>query len=257
MPYSTAASFFERSDTHRPTSTFDDLWNADFVLAATRVSHRQLSRLEISPYQEALLARGVRRRHRGQAPDRGMEQAMGYSSAIGTMLMDEMAGICGRAEERFTGIRTDIGKLETELLKARDWSARAQDQIDGLETHVRRLEASRRAMREDMDEMTRNMNRLLELNRQMIRDILQLRMSVVHNWGNPIELDTSSEEDVVDTAPVPVPQPVVHTLVLISELTASREGSEEGEEEEEEETDTDDEIWEISREEFHGSSPEL
>ena len=258
MPYSTAASFFERSDTHRPTSTFDDLWNADFVLAATRVGRRQLSRLEISPYQEALLARGVRRRHQGQVPDRGMEQAMGYSGAVGTMLMDEMVGICGRAEERFTGIRTDIGKLETELLKARDWSARAQDQIDGLETHVHRLEASRRAMREEMDEMTGNMNGLLELNRQMIRDILQLRMSVVHNRDNPIELDTSSEEDVVDTAPVPVPQPVVHTLVPISELTESREGSEEEErEEEEEETDTDDEIWEISREEFHGSSPEL
>ena len=105
-----------------------------------------------------------------------------------------------------------------------------------------------------MDEMTRNMNRLLELNRQMIQDILQLRMSVVHNRDNPIELDTSSEGDVVDTAPVPVPQPVVHTLVPISELTESREGSEE---EEEGETDTEDEIWEISREEFHGSSPEL
>ena len=67
---------------------------------------------------------------------------MGYSGAVGTMLMDEMVGICGRAEERFTGIRTDIGKLETELLKAWDWSARVQDQIDGLETHVRRLEVS-------------------------------------------------------------------------------------------------------------------
>ena len=202
------------------------------------------------------MARGVCRRHQGQAPDGQMEQAMGYSSAMGTMLMDEMVGICGRAEERFTGIRTDIGKLETELLKAQDWSAKAQDQIDGLETHVRWLEASRRAMREDMDEMTRNMNGLLELNRQMIWDILQLRMSVVHNQDNPIELDQSSEEDVVDTAPVLVPQPVVHTLVPISELMESREGSEE-EEEEEEETDTDDEVWEISREEFHGSSPEL
>ena len=175
---------------------------------------------------------------------------MGYTGAVGTMLMDEMAGICGRAE-RFTGIRTDIGKLETELLKARDWSARVQDQIDGLETHVCRLEASRRAMREDMDKMTRNMNGLLELNRQMIQDLLQLRMSVIHNRDNPIELDASSEEDVVDTAPVPVPQPVVHTLVPISELMESREGSEE------EETDTDDEVWEISQEEFHGSSPEL
>ena len=179
---------------------------------------------------------------------------MGCTSAVGTMLMDEMAGVCGRAEERFTSIRTDIGKLETELLKAWDWSARAQDQIDGLETHVRRLEASKRAMREDMDEMMRNMNGLLELNRQMIQDILQLRMSMVHGRDNPIKLDNSSEEDVLDTAPVPVPQLVIHTLVPISELTESREGSEE---EEGEETDTEDEIWEISWEEFHGSSPEL
>ena len=155
-----------------------------------------------------------------------------------------------------TGVQTcALPILETELSKARDWSQRAQDQIDGLETHVRRLEASRRAMREDMDEMTRNMNGLLELNRQMIRDILQLRMRLVHNRDNPIELDDSSEGDVLDTAPVPVPEPVVHTLVPISELTESREVSEE--EEEEEETDTDDEVWEISREEFHGSSPEL
>ena len=204
-----AASFFERSNTHHLTSTFDDLWNADFVLAATRVGRRQLSWLEISPYQEALLARGVRRRHWGQAPDGQMEQAMGYTGAVGMMLMDEMAGICERVEGRFTGIRTDIGKLETKLLKARDWSARVQDQINGLETHVRRLEASKRVMREDMDKMTRNMNGLLELNWQMIQDILQLRMSVVHNQDNPIELDNSSEGDVLDTAPVPVPQLVV------------------------------------------------
>ena len=246
--------FFEQSNTHCPTSTFDDLWNANFVLAATCVGHRQLSQLEISPYQEALLGRGIRHRHWGQALDGQMEQAMGYTGAIGTMLMDEMAGICGRAEERFTGIRTDIGKLETELLKARDWSTRVQDQIDGLETHICQLEASRRAMREDMDEMMRNMNSLLELNWQMIQDILQLRMSQVHGWDNPIVIDDLSKEDVLDTAPVPVPKLVVHTLVLISELMESKEGSEE---EEEEETDSEDEVWEISQEEFVGSSPEL
>ena len=144
-------------------------------------------------------------------------------------------------------------KLEMELLKACDWSARAQDQIDRLETHIHQLEASRRAMREDMDKMTRNMNGLLELNRQMIQDIFQLRTSQVHGRDNLIMVDNSSEEDVLDTAPVPVPEPVVYTLVPISELTESREGSEE----EEEGTDSGDEIWEISWEEFVGSSPEL
>ena len=67
-------------------------------------------------------------------------------------------------------------------------------------------------------------------------------------------VDDSFKEDILDTAPVPVPEPVVHTLVPILELTESREGSEE---EEEEETDSRDEVWEIGREEFVGSSPEL
>ena len=134
-------------------SSFDDLWNEDFVLVASRVGRCQLSQLEVSPYQEALLARGVRHWHRGQIPDGRMEQAMGYTGAIGTMLMDEMADIYGKVEERFTSIQTDIGKLETELLKACDWSARAQDQIDGLKTHVCQLEVSYRVMRLEMDEM--------------------------------------------------------------------------------------------------------
>ena len=94
-----------------------------------------------------------------------------------------------------------------------------------------------------MDEMMRNINGLLELNWQMIQDILQLRMSQVHGRDNPIVVDDLSKEDILDTAPVPVPELVVHTLVLISELTESREGSEE---EEEEETDSEDEVWEIS-----------
>ena len=136
MPYSTATSFFEQSNTHHLALLFNDLWNEDFVLVASHVGHCQLSQLEVSPYQEALLVRGVRHRHRGQIPDGQMEQAMGYAGAVGTMLMDEMTGICGRAEERFTSIQTDIGKLETELLKACDCSARVQDQIDRLKTHI-------------------------------------------------------------------------------------------------------------------------
>ena len=223
---------------------------------ASHVGHCQLSRLEVSPYQEVLLGRGVHHRHWGQIPDGQMELAMGYAGAAGMMLMDEMAGICGRAEERFTGIRTDISKLEMELLKACDWSARVQDQINGLEMHVRRLEASQRAMRLEMDEMVNNMNGLLELNHQMIQDILQLRISQVHGQDNLIVVDDSSEEDVLDTVPVPVPVPSRHELVPIVELTKSVRDSEE-EDSSGGESDSEEEIWEISCEEFVGSSPEL
>ena len=251
MPYSMATSFFEQSNTHHLASSLNDLWNEDFVLAASHVSHCQLSRLEVSPYQEALLVRGICHRHWGQVPDGWMEQVMGYAGAIGTMLMDEVASVCGRVEERFTSIQMDIGKLEMELLKAHDWSTRAQDQIDRLETLVHQLEGSQRLMRLEMDKMVNNMNGLLELNWQMILDILQLRMGQVYGQDNLIVIDTdSSEEDVLDTAPVPVPGPVEHRLVPIKELTESIVDSEEG-------SSGRDEVWEISCEEFVGSSPEL
>ena len=72
-----AAFFFERSNTHHLVSVFDNLWNKDFVLVASRVGCHQLSQLEISPYQ-GLLVRGVHHWHWGQIPDGQMEQAMGY-----------------------------------------------------------------------------------------------------------------------------------------------------------------------------------
>ena len=168
----------------------------------------QLSRLEISPYQEGLLVRGVCCWHQGQVPNRWMEQAMGYAGAVGMMLMDKVAGVCEQAEGHFTGIWTDIGKVETELEKAREWSARVQDEIDGLEVLVWCLEGSRQMMRLEMDEMIGNMNSLLELNQQMIQSIHQLRTSQVHGWDNLIVIN--DKPPVVDTAPILVPGPVIH-----------------------------------------------
>ena len=221
------------------------------------MGRHQLARLDTSPYQRELLARGLDRRARGERPDRRMEQGMGYSAAIGTVLMDELAGVCERNEERFTGVRTNLGKVEEELGKARDWSMRVQEQVDALETNVRRLEASRRAMREEMRDLTQGMYLLVELNQRLMGDLRQLRASQVHGRNNPIVVD-----DVLDLAPVHVPPPVHHQLVPIDELTGSVEDSKEGERVEVlESSEDEEEVWEIPWEEFEASarssSPEL
>ena len=157
------------------------------------MGRHQLARLDTSPYQRELLARGLDCRARGERPNRRMEQGMGYSAAIGTVLMDELAGVCERNEERFTGVHTDLGKVEEEIGKARDWSTRVQEQVDALETNVRRLEASRRAMREEMRDLTQGMYLLVELNQRLMGDLRQLRVSQVHGRDNPIVVD-----DVLD-----------------------------------------------------------
>ena len=201
------------------------------------------------------------RQARSERPDRRMEQGMGYSAAIGMVLMDELAGVCKRNEEQFTGVCTNLGKVEEELGKARDWLTRVQEQVDALETNIRRLEASRRAMREEMRDLTNGMYLLVELNQRLMGDLCQLRASQVHGQSNPIVID-EPEDDVLDLAPVQVPPPVHHQLVPIDELTGSVEDSEEGERVESIENSKDkEEVWEIPREEFEAatrsSSPEV
>ena len=214
------------------------------------MGHHQLARLDTSPYQRELLVRGLDHWARGERPNRRMEQGMGYSTAIGMVLMDELAGVCERKEERFTRVRTDLGKVEEELGKARDWLTRVQEQVDVLETNIRRLEASRRAMREEMRDLTNGMYLLVELNQRLMGDLCQLRASQVHGRSNPIVID-EPEDDVLDLAPVQVPPPVQHQLVPIDELTGSVEDSEEGERVESLESSEDkEEVWEIPQEEF-------
>ena len=94
-----------------------------------------------------------------------------------------------------------------------------------------------------MNDMMRGMNLLVELNHQMIGSIQQLRASQIHCWDNPIMIDDEpSEDNLVDTAPIPEE----HQLVPINELVASESSG-----------DDEDKIWEISHEEFVGSSPRL
>ena len=253
-PYPSAASFFARSDTHRPESSFSDLYNQDFVLAARRVGHHQLARLDTSPYQRELLACGLDHWARGECPDRRMEQGMGYSTAIGTVLMDKLAGVCKRNEERFTGVRTDLGKVEEELGKACDWSTRVQEQVDALEMNVWRLEESRRAMREEMRDLTNGMYLLVELNQRLMGDLCQLRASQIHGRSNPIVIN-EPDDDMLDLAPVHVLPPIQHQLVLIDELSGSVEDSEEGERVEElESSEDEEEVWEIPQEEFEATA---
>ena len=225
------------------------------------MGRRQLARLDTSPYQRELLVRGLNCWVRGEYPNRRMEQGMGYTAAVGTVLMDELASVCERNKERFTGVRTDLGKVEEEIRRACDWSSWVQDQVDTLETNVQRLEASRRLMREEIGDLMRGMYLLVELNQRLMGDLCQLRASQVHGWGNPIVID-EPEDDVLDLAPVQVPPPIQHQLVPIDELNKSVEDSEEGERRESIESDEDEEeVWEIPQEEFEAntrsSSPEL
>ena len=148
-----AASFAQRTDTDCPDLTFNDLYVKDLVLAARHVGRCQLSRLEISPYQRAVLVRGLDHRHRHQVPDWGMEKSLGYAAAVGTIVMDELASVCGRVEVRFTRVRTDLGIIENNTAILKDRVRLLTDQLAGYDVEFRWMRSNRIAIQDWVEQL--------------------------------------------------------------------------------------------------------
>ena len=181
----------------------------------------QLSRLDASPYQRGLLERGVNRRHRHQIPDRRMEQSMGYTAAVGTMLLDEVASLTERADARVEWVHTSVKVLERDLDRSRQWSARTEERIKQLEVELGGERAARAFMRGEMDRMRAELDGLLRINIAMTGVINDMRAAMQHGRNNPIVIDDDEESvdegEVVDTAPVNL-RPDRYRLVPVEEL---------------------------------------
>ena len=66
-----------------------------------------------------------------------MEQSLGYAAAVGSIVMDELASVCGRAEVRFTGVRTDLGIVENDTAILKDRVRLLTDCLEGHDVEIR------------------------------------------------------------------------------------------------------------------------
>ena len=118
MPYPEAQDVYDRSSKVWPEEGFEDLYRDDFIMAAGRVGRRKLNRMETGPYQRALLNRGVTTKV--NAEDERvpvLQQAMEYTGAVGTMVMDELAFVHERME---TGLGMAMTGIEREVTRVED-----------------------------------------------------------------------------------------------------------------------------------------
>src|SRR5258707_2978736 len=92
-----------------------DLHLQDFVYAAKAVGRKSLGRVELTPYQDALLERGLVETH--DIEDQMVpivDLAVGYSAAIGLetfRAMDNMSEEMSRAESRMDLLSNKVGDL--------------------------------------------------------------------------------------------------------------------------------------------------
>jgi len=199
-------------------------------MAAGRVGRRKLNRMETGPYQRALLNRGITTKvdvEDEKVPV--LQQAMEYTGAVGTMVMDELAFVHERTE---TGLGQAMTGIEREVTRVEDRVSEHETLIEEVQGDVSNLIAGAQTSANIEDALRIEVTGLRHLVSQLLRRVTALEGRQEH----PIEVEDDSdeaEESSEDEAPVPVPAPgMVYQLVPIEDLG---EGSEEVEDSEIEE----------------------
>jgi len=193
--------------------------------------------METGPYQQALLTRGVTTKV--DAEDERvpvLQQAMEYSGAVGSMVMDELAYVHERTE---TGLGMAMNGIEREVTRVEDRVSEHETLIEEVQGDVGNLIAGARTSANIEDALRVEVTGLRHLVSQLMRRVTALEGRQEH----PIEVEDSSEdedddeEDGVDLdevfrvipgeenlAPVPVPAPgMVYQLVPIEDLEEEEE----------------------------------
>jgi len=106
-------------------------------MAAGRVARRKLDWLETGPYQRALLRRGVTTKvdtEDERIPV--LQQAMEYTGAVGTMVMDELAYVHEWGE---TGMGVAMNGIEREVTRVEDRVSEHKTLIEEVQGDVGNL----------------------------------------------------------------------------------------------------------------------
>ena len=105
VPYPSAEEAFRSSNTHAPSDDFSSLGLSDFFIAHRRVAHHRLDCLSLSGNTQELLSRGVRVGLERREPyDPILEASIGYAGTAAVAVMDEVAFVNERQDERMEGI---------------------------------------------------------------------------------------------------------------------------------------------------------
>jgi len=190
-------------------------------MVAGRVARRKLDRLATGPYQRALLRRGVTTKVNAEDEKVPvLQQAMEYTGAVGTMVMDELAYVHERTE---AGMGMAMNGIEREVTRVEDRVSEHETLIEEVQGDVENLIAGARMSANIEDALRIEVTGLRHLVSQLLRRVTALEGRQEH----PIEVEDDSDEEEESSDgedPVPVPAPgMVYQLVPIEDLTEEEE----------------------------------
>jgi len=217
---------YDRSSKVWPEEGFEDLYRDDFIMAAGCVSRRKLNRMETGPYQQALLNRGVTMKvnvEDERVPV--LRQAMEYTGAVGTMVMDKLAFVHERTE---TGLGMAMTGIEREVMRVEDRVSEHETLIEEVQGDVGNLIAGARMSANIEDALRIEVTGLRHLVSQLLRRVTALEGLQEH----PIEVEDDSDEEEVEEGSEDEAPGMVYQLVPIEDLEEESEEVEDSEIEE-------------------------
>src|ERR1700743_2920040 len=121
VPYPSTEEAFRLSNTHAPSDNFSSLGLSDFFIAHQQVAHRLLDRLSLTGNTQELLLRGVQVGLERREPyDPILEASIGYTGAAAVAVMDEVAYISERQDERMEGIEEGALSLVSRVVSVEE-----------------------------------------------------------------------------------------------------------------------------------------
>ena len=147
-PYPRYKDIYARSsssDIH--DKEFADLSLNNFLVAQRQVARRKLERLQLTPHQGSLLSWGVQPHWEQQELHNVvLEASTGYAASCGIVVMDEVASLNERVEDRLEQRREEgvmtmrrVRDLEDSLANEQEAHLRLAHQVSGLTQELREI----------------------------------------------------------------------------------------------------------------------
>ena len=164
-PYPSFRNVRQRSNQTDPLEdTFSDLFLCDFIIAHKHIARCKLDRLQLHPYQAALIQRGVQpQMDRCESYNAVLEASIGYTGACTAMVVDEMVEV---------NMRVDTALLLGETIS--DEVKELRGEVEALRGERQNLQAEMETLRSDRRELRDEMMEMREENAVFFQEIQSL-----------------------------------------------------------------------------------
>ena len=243
VPYPSAEEAFRWSNSHAPTNDFSTLGLLDFFIAHQRVACHCLDRLSLTGNTQELLSRGVGVNLERREPyDPILEASIGYAGAAAVAVMDEVAFVNERQDERMEGIEEGalslvprVASLEEENRQLREVQQAQEERISRDGERIRDLERTTGTLRTLINSLVETVGLVQNdvarihhrfvnnrVNRQAERCSDQVQMLVEHE-GRLILIEEPI--DLAERRPTPHPSQVIDLTDDSDEVMPGSSGS--------------------------------